>query len=201
MELRDKNGLTEAEFLQNYRQKDYPQPSLTADLVVVRSGQQLELLLIRRGGHPYLGYWALPGGFVELGEDARTAAHRELEEETGLRDLPLAPLGFYSNPGRDPRGWVVTATFLTVSQRFADVHAADDAVDAAWFVLRQEPAEPGMLVLTLENGTDTLTLRASLSDNPVTGRPEAQLQSSEGLAFDHAQMIADAWLCLAQRQL
>lgn len=198
MELRDKNGLTEAEFLQNYRQKDYPRPSLTADLVVFRSGECPALLLIRRGGHPYLGCWALPGGFVEPGEDARTAAHRELQEETGLRDLPLAPLGFYSAPGRDPRGWVVSAAFLTASQRFSTVHAEDDAAEAAWFAVCETSEAPGILALTLEHGADNLTLRAALTDNPVTGRPEAQVQTSEGIAFDHAQIIADAWLCLAQ---
>ena len=200
MELRDKNGLTEAEFLQHYRQKDYPRPSLTADLAVFCSGEAPSLLLIRRGGHPYLGCWALPGGFVAPGEDARTAAHRELQEETGLRDLPLAPLGFYSTPGRDPRGWVVSAAFLSASQRFSAVHGADDATDAALFMVREYSEAPGVLALTLEYGADKLTLRASLADNPVTGRLEAQVQCSEGLAFDHAQIIADAWLCLAQRQ-
>lgn len=198
MELRDKDGLTEAEFLRSYRQKDYPRPSLTADLVVICSGEKPALLLIRRGGHPYLGRWALPGGFVTPGEDARTAAHRELQEETGLGNLPLVPLGFYSMPNRDPRGWVVSAAFLTASDVFPPVCANDDAADAVWFIVQEIPADTGMLSLTLQHGETTLKLSASRSNNPVTGRAEACLQSSDGIAFDHAQMIADAWLCLVK---
>ena len=69
MGLVDKNGLTEAQFLAVYRQKDYPRPSLTADIVLFRRGasgfaDQLQVLLIRRGGHPFLGCWALPGGYT-----------------------------------------------------------------------------------------------------------------------------------------
>ena len=118
MELRDKNGLTEAEFLKGYRQKDYPRPSLTADLAVIRSLEEPAILLIRRGGHPYLNCWALPGGLVMPGEDAQTAAHRELQEETGLENLPLAPLGLYSKPGRDPRGWLYQQRFWQCPKRF-----------------------------------------------------------------------------------
>lgn len=195
MELRDKNGLTETEFLQSYRQKDYPRPSLTADLVVIRDGELHALLLIRRGGHPYLGCWALPGGFVAPGEDAQSAAQRELQEETGLRELPLAPLGFYSAPGRDPRGWVVSAAFLSVSRRFSPVRADDDAAEAAWFAIREESDTADHLALTLAHESESLKLRASRRNNPITGRPEAQVYASEGIAFDHAQMIADAWLC------
>lgn len=194
-ELRDKNGLTEAEFLQSYRQSDYPKPSLTADLVVIRSGEETTLLLIRRGGHPYLGCWALPGGFVNPDEDAKTAAHRELEEETGLQNLPLTALGFYSTPGRDPRGWVVSAAFLTASREFEPVHADDDAAAAAWFTVYDCSDGSDTLSLTLQYRETTLRLTASCVTNPITGRPEACVQSSDGLAFDHAQIIADAWLC------
>ena len=84
MELRDKNGLTEAEFLANYRPGDYPRPSVAADIVIfTRKEDTVRVLLVRRGGHPCLGQWALPGGFVEPGETVGHAAARELEEETG----------------------------------------------------------------------------------------------------------------------
>lgn len=196
MELRDKNGLTEAEFLKNYRQGDFPRPSLTADLIIIRSGAEPALLLIKRGGHPYLGSWALPGGFVEQGEDALTAAKRELKEETGLEQLKLAPVGFYSTPGRDPRGWVVSAAFLNVSSDSPKARAGDDAADAAWFTISADDSDSNTLVLTLVHGSDTLTLRADRGENPITGRLEARVTQSQGIAFDHAQMIADAWLCL-----
>lgn len=196
MELRDKNGLTEAEFLKNYRQGDYPRPSLTADLIILRTGAKPALLLIKRGGHPCLGCWALPGGFVNQGEDALTAAKRELQEETGLEQMELAPVGFYSTPGRDPRGWVVSAAFLNTSSSFPQAQAGDDAADVAWFIIQEIERSSDALSLTLTHDGDTLALRAMCRTNPITGRLEARLERSEGIAFDHAQMIADAWLLL-----
>ena len=105
-EPRDKNGLTEAEFLASYTPKKYPQPSLTADICVFRRHDGgLQLLLVQRGGHPYLGRWATPGGFCNPDETADACAARELEEETCVSGLKLEPIGLYSTPGRDPRGW------------------------------------------------------------------------------------------------
>ena len=107
-ELRDKNGLTEAEAIIEYRKKDYPKPALTADIVILAKEpggatvadqtapagkpNTYKLLLIRRGGHPHLGRWALPGGFAEEGETIEETAARELEEETGYIAGRLLPL-------------------------------------------------------------------------------------------------------------
>ena len=104
--LRDKNGLTEEEFLAGYSPKNYPRPSLTVDNCIFRvcPNDALKLLLVRRGGHPFLGCWALPGGFVSPGETALEASQRELLEETGITGLALEPVGLYSAPNRDPRG-------------------------------------------------------------------------------------------------
>jgi ADP-ribose pyrophosphatase YjhB (NUDIX family) len=84
-ELRDKKGLTEAEAIAAYRKKNYPKPALTADICIfAKVGEGWKLLLIRRGGHPYLGCWALPGGFADQGETNESTAARELQEETCL---------------------------------------------------------------------------------------------------------------------
>ena len=109
-ELRDKRGLTEAEAIARYRSRNYPKPALTADILVFRrEGTGLKLLLIRRGGHPYLGKLALPGGFANENEPVEATAARELFEETGVEGLQLQLVGIFSAPGRDPRGWVVSA--------------------------------------------------------------------------------------------
>ena len=124
--------------------KDYPRPSLTADVVVVALGEEtgtLRVLLIRRAHHPYAGKWALPGGFVEPTETVAQAAARELEEETALRGVRLVELGCYSTPGRDPRGWVVTVAHLALVQvgTIALARAGDDAAAAAWLDLTIAP--------------------------------------------------------------
>ena len=134
-ELRDKRGLTEAEAIERYRAKNYPKPALTADIAVfARSEAGLKLLLIRRGGHPFLGCWALPGGFADQGEAIEQTAARELMEETGLTGLPLRLVGVYSAPGRDPRGWTVSAAYaVCVREGSLRAEAGDDAAEARWF--------------------------------------------------------------------
>ena len=140
-ELLDKNGLTEEQAIARYRSKNYPKPALTADNVIFRKEDGLiKLLLIRRGGHPFIGKWALPGGFANENEPVEITAARELMEETGLTGIPQRFSGFYSAPGRDPRGWVVSAAFAALVEDGAyNAVAADDADDAKWF--------------TVENGT------------------------------------------------
>ncbi len=82
---------------------------------------------------PFRAYWALPGGFVEEGEQVVEAAPRELAEETGLQVGELRLLGVYDTPGRDPRGWTVSVVYLARVQSEATVVGADDASDARWF--------------------------------------------------------------------
>ncbi len=144
-ELRDKRGLTEAEAIAAYRAKNYPKPALTADVAVfAKCNGRIKLLLIRRGGHPCLGRWALPGGFAEEGETIEVTAARELEEETGIRNLPLTLVGIYSAPGRDPRGWTVSAAYaVLLDDGMIDASAGDDAAEARWFdVVDGVPALP-----------------------------------------------------------
>lgn len=137
--------MTEEEFLEAYEAKDYPKPSVTVDLVIFTViDADLKVLLIKRGGHPYRGCWALPGGFVDVGdgvknqgEDVEEAAHRELEEETHLPkgSCYLEQLYTFGQAYRDPRTRVISvAYFALVRPTLAPLVAAgDDAADARWF--------------------------------------------------------------------
>lgn len=121
---------------------EYPRPSVTVDIVVFGydGGRQLKLLLIERGGEPFRGHWALPGGFVDMDEDLETAALRELEEETGVRDLFVEQLYTYGAVDRDPRGRVISvAHYALVNLQDHPAVAASDATRAEWFPLDDLP--------------------------------------------------------------
>lgn len=200
MENVDANGLTEAQFLAEYKQKDYPKPSLTADMAVFRPvggpEGEWEVLLIRRGGHPFLGCWAFPGGFVEPGEDADQAAVRELQEETGLVDVPLEQFGLYSTPGRDPRAWTASEAYLGVVGKNAQACAGDDAADAKWFRLSLiEIDQTGKYRLTATATDAELLVEFSVSPR-MFGSCKAGVTHAEGFAFDHGRILADAYLAL-----
>jgi 8-oxo-dGTP diphosphatase len=104
-------------------------PSLAVDCVVFDPGGRL--LLIRRKHPPFLGQYALPGGYVEYGETTEHAAARELAEETGLIAASLSLIGVYSDPRRDPRGHMVSIAYRIAVADY-DPHAGDDAADAAF---------------------------------------------------------------------
>jgi 8-oxo-dGTP diphosphatase len=123
---------------------EYPRPAVAVDMVVMTVVDlHLEVLLVRRGEEPFKGRWALPGGFVRVGddeaggEDLDAAAHRELREETGLleRDVFLEQLYTFGRCGRDPRGRVVSVAYyaLVPADLLPRVRAGDDAADARWF--------------------------------------------------------------------
>ena len=107
-----------------------PTPALTVDCVVF--DPQGRVLLIRRGREPFKGCYALPGGFVDVGETIDEGCRRELREETGLTVGDLLLVGVYSDPSRDPRGHTVSTVFLTCLSKPASAVAGDDAASAEW---------------------------------------------------------------------
>ena len=104
-------------------------PKLTVDAVV---GTDEGVVLIRRKNPPYQGMWALPGGFVDVGETTEAACIREVEEETGLVVEIVRLLGVYSDPSRDPRGHSVSAVYV-VKPVGGELSAATDAAEAGIF--------------------------------------------------------------------
>lgn len=218
-ELKDKNGLTEAEYLSSYRRDKWPLPSVTADQVLISPGSSgYEILLVRRGGHPCINQWALPGGFVNEQEPPWKAAARELEEETGLSGLPPILLGVFGDPDRDVRGWTITCAYCAlVSRQQLKPKAGDDARETRWFLLSWE-RQDGLLRIHLTDNPEgqagspkgqagnpegqagvsgescslTALLRPTVLENPIGQDTHYELLENDGLAFDHAKIIATA---------
>ena len=165
------------EFLKGYDPNKYPNPSVTADVMVFWSDKELgnvfkglKLLLIRRKNHPSIGFWALPGGFVDIREDADVAAKRELEEETGLTEIPMEQLCAWGNYDRDPRTRIVTIAYVSLLENYIPVQAGDDAQEAAWFDISlqicaktiEKEREVVIYELTATNPLDSTKVRAKI---------------------------------------
>ena len=117
----------------------YPRALVTADAVLfAEKDGQMYVLLIQRGNDPYKGYWAFPGGFLEMDETVARCAERELEEETGIVLTSMQLVGIYSDVERDPRGRVITAAY-TAMTTMLEATAADDAAAAQWWPLNALP--------------------------------------------------------------
>lgn len=145
----------------------YPRGALTVDCVVFGLDEvELKVMLIQRDLPPFAGQWALPGGFVRLEETLEAAARRELEEETGLRNVYLEQLYTFGAVDRDPRERVVSvAYYALVNLGEHHVQAATDARDAGWFGVHDVPSlafdHADILHLALER------LRGKLRYQPV----------------------------------
>jgi 8-oxo-dGTP diphosphatase len=121
---------------------EHPRPALTVDCVIfgLDESSTLKVLLIERGHDPFKWQWALPGGFVDMEEDLEQAALRELEEETGVRNVFIEQLYTFGDPLRDPRGRVVSvAYFALVNLAKHPVKASSDARNVKWFDLAEIP--------------------------------------------------------------
>ena len=131
----------------------------------------LKVLMIQRKKWPYAGCWAIPGGFSNENETVFQAAERELEEETGIKGLPIKHLGVYSEPKRDPRGWIISSVYYAlVNEKFLEHRkAADDASDEKLFNIED--------ILKMEKGDEN-------------GKFESNINK---IAFDHLEIIQDAF--------
>ena len=199
---------SEKEFLASYHLSDYERPSVTADVAAFRIGtedsgsyrknpeKELQLLLIRRGGHPFKGMWALPGGFLQKNETIEHCALREISEETNVQPVSIMPVGVFSEPERDPRGWIISCAYVSViSEETVQQTGQDDADDAQWFSVCFDRDAQDVYCLTLTCGETVLSARLA-EESSGFGRTRFRILDSGSLAFDHAAIIASALTAL-----
>ncbi len=152
--------------LSNYNENDYKRPSVTVDVAICTIiEEKLKVLLIKRKYPPFRNCWAIPGGFldIDLKESLEEAAARELEEETGLKNLYIEQLNTYGEVNRDPRTRIITTAYFTLIPysilEWQKIRSASDASATRWFTLNDYERE--------------------LADN------------NEKLAFDHNKILED----------
>lgn len=211
--------MNEDEFLRQYDQQQYDRPSIAVDMAVFsilkdnasnyRKLPKLSLavLLIERGEHPFKNSWALPGGFVRKGETAEQAARRELEEETGIKSADLRQLMVFSDPQRDPRGWIISSSFTALTEMDCALISGNDARQAEWFVCRYDKIAGNVsrkgendyelsevYKLSLDSHKTKLYAIVKVIRKVSLYRQEISYSIIEnyGLAFDHAKIIAHA---------
>lgn len=212
----DPHGVTEEQYLKTYDAGMYERPSVTVDMLIFTvmereqsnyrklSDKSLQLLLIQRGEHPYLGQWALPGGFAGVDESLEDAARRELFTETNIDNIYMEQLYTWGEVQRDPRMRVISCSYMALIDRTSlNVQAGDDAADAAWFEVtyeiletRRNELEHGYeleqwIKITLQSDKVTLSgvVRTTESFQGHVSRIRREIVQSEGLAFDHLMMI------------
>lgn len=189
------NAQQERDFLADYDPRAFDPIAVTVDVVALTLREsRLHVLAVQRGGPPFAGEWALPGGFVRAGrESLDEAAARELAEETGLDATALGrvhleQLGSYGRPDRDPRMHVVSIAYLAFAPGLPEAQAGSDAAGAAWLPLEaiaaieQPEAAPPR---PFEQGRRPGTYGGG------TGRRPPFTSDGTGFAFDHDRILAD----------
>ncbi len=213
-------------FLEKYNPNKYQNPSNTVDMMIFTCAEKdgvktiSRLLLIKRSNHPSIGWWALPGGFVEYRENMDDAALRELKEETGIDHVDMCQLKSYGDYDRDPRTRIITTAYVAlVPEGSLKAEAGDDASDSGWFeiedcveteaVLSGMSAQNGLGYhtelhrLVLREMSRNLELTADVEIKTRTGtilpKSEYKVVNSNLVAADHGAIILEGYHFVRQQ--
>jgi len=212
----NREGITEEEFLRRYDASIYERPSVTVDMLIFTvmneekenyrklPEKSLKLLMIRRGEHPFVGKWALPGGFVAANEGIEEAALRELKTETNVDNIYMEQLYTWGEVKRDPRTRVVSCSYMALADSTdLEIKAGDDADEAKWFNIKYSLMEEKnttlkgtyiserLVRLRLWNEEEELSAIVRITEvaEGRTIKTTREVIESEGIAFDHAKFI------------
>ena len=149
--IKDKDGLTEEEFIKTYNPARYERPSVTNDIIIFTTEDKeeenirkvprkgMQVLLIKRKEHPFIEKWAIPGGFVRMNESLQEGAERELKEETGIDKVYFEQLYTFGEINRDPRTRVISVgNVALISKNSVKPIAGDDAKEVQWFWINKK---------------------------------------------------------------
>lgn len=174
-----------------YSITDYERPSVAVDAAVfgvddhkssTMDEKVLKILLVKRGEEPFRDMYALPGGFLRKNETAEEAVCRELAEEAGVKATRILPLKLYSENGRDPRGWIVSAAFISLTNtvRLSTAHNSD-AAEAVWMEFRYE----------ITGGSERIIISSDETALEIIAENGRVIKND--LPFDHGTIIYDAF--------
>jgi len=206
----------EQQYLEQYNIGNYERPSVATDMAIfsiMEDGERdnfrklqkkaLKLLLVKRAEPPFKDMWALPGGFCKADEDINETAKRNLFEETNVKDAYLSLAGVFGDVGRDPRGWIVSNTYLAlVDGNKCDIRPGGKVGEANWFSIElKKVSEEKEILETVAHITTEYellllgkaVLRAKVKEyKQFANYHESvhyEIEECEGIAFDHAKLI------------
>ena len=177
---------SEQQYLSQYDPSQFEHPSVTVDILIFTvKDRKLHLLLIRRNEHPFMGKWAIPGGFLRMDESADEAAARRIREETGVENIHLEQLYTFSSVDRDPRTRVLSIAYLaTVPYGRLRFQAGEGADEAGLFAVDGVSGESVTARPEKELSAAAGSLRLTGAENEVI--------TGDDLAFDHEKIIRTA---------
>lgn len=214
----------ERKYLEQYHIEAFQRPSIATDIVVFSimndgktdnyrkpADKALKVLLVKRANYPYINMWSLPGGFCRPDEDVFDTAKRELFEETNIRRSYLALAGIFGEKDRDPRGWIISNTYMAlVNADEYEVRTGTGAWEAKWFKLdidkkhiEKEIAGESIAIknryeLRLTNAQEDLRIGGEIDeykefkDYHETVRYD--IVENEEVAFDHLKILLHTFL-------
>ncbi|GHU53391.1 ADP-ribose pyrophosphatase [Clostridia bacterium] len=201
----DKDGLTEEQFLARYNSSDFDRISLCVDAVIFgvyakadtenyrkSDEQKITVLLVRRTEHPFIGKWALPGGFVGVAEPLEETAERVVKSKTGMDNIYLEQLGTFGDTQRDPRMRIVSTAYLSLVDKCS---YSTPSANAAWFDVVFE-LNGDLLVLSNKDEKISFSVKTNERQNGKVTAENIQVQDGSAIAFDHAQIILQGLLRL-----
>ncbi len=174
-----------------YSIKDYERPSVAVDAAVfgvddyksaTMDEKRLKILLVKRGEEPFKDMYSLPGGFLRKNETVEEAVHRELAEEAGVTGSKLIPLKVYSGADRDPRGWIISAAYLSLTNTVKlSTDFSSDAAEAVWLEV----------VYEISDSTEKLVISGDETFLEITAENGHIVKND--FPFDHGTIIYDAF--------